>query len=267
MIPDTIDQLAETWQSISNLCAGLDEHQWKTPTDLPGWTVQDNLAHLIGTERMLQGLPPTEHRAQDADHVRNAIGAATEHEVDLRRSRTGAEVLREFDELTADRLTTLRAADERYFATPATTPVGPGDVGLFLQLRVLDNWLHEQDIRRALHLPGHLGGPAAEHTVDRLLLTFPLVVGKRAATPEGKSVVLDVTGAVQRHVIVEVRAGRAQVTPEASSPPVATLTMDTQTFVILSTGRRSADALADKISIEGDTALAGRIIDNLNMMI
>ena len=38
----------------------------------------------------------------------------------------------------------------------------PADMAMFLQLRVLDNWLHEQDIRRALGMPGHLGGPAAE---------------------------------------------------------------------------------------------------------
>jgi uncharacterized protein (TIGR03083 family) len=58
MIPtETIDKLETIWRSVSALGAELDESDWRLPTDLPGWTVQDNLAHLIGTERMLQGLP------------------------------------------------------------------------------------------------------------------------------------------------------------------------------------------------------------------
>jgi uncharacterized protein (TIGR03083 family) len=263
----TIDQLTETWSSISELGAGLTEEQWKLPTDLPGWTVRDNLAHLIGTERHLQGLPRTEHRCEPGDHVRNDIGRLNEHEVDVRRSCTGAEVLREFDELVALRLATFAAADDAYFAQPIMTPVGEGDVALFLSIRVLDNWLHEQDMRRAVGQPGHLGGSPAEHTVDRLILTVPIVVGKRAGTPDGGAMAIDITGEVQRHVVAEVQGGRAKVVEQPSSPPLATITMDTETFVILAGGRRSAADLADRIALSGDTALATRAVENFNMMI
>ena len=90
---DTIDKLEQIWHSLSELCAGLTEAQWKTLTVLPRWTVQDNLSHLIGTERALQGLPSTEHRTTELDHTRNPIGEANEHEVDVRRSLPGADVL------------------------------------------------------------------------------------------------------------------------------------------------------------------------------
>ena len=54
MIPiETIDKLEMIWHSVSSLGSELDERQWKLPTDLAGWTVQDNLAHLIDTERVL----------------------------------------------------------------------------------------------------------------------------------------------------------------------------------------------------------------------
>ncbi len=268
MIPTTtIDQLTETWRSMSELGAGLTEEQWKMPTDLPGWTVQDNLSHLIGTERTLQGLPRTEHRCEPGEHVRNELGKLNEHEVDVRRSCTGAEVLREFDELVALRLATFAAADDAYFAQPTKTPVGDGDVALFLTVRVLDNWLHEQDMRRAVGRPGHLGGSAAEHTVDRLILTVPIVVGKRAGTPEGGAVAIDITGDVQRHVVAEVQGGRAKVVDESSAPPIATITMDSEAFVILAGGRRNAADLADRIALAGDTELATRVVENFNMMI
>src|SRR4051812_17805093 len=109
---DTIDKLEQTYRSISALGAELGESQWKTPTELPGWTVQDNLAHMIGTERRLQGLPPAEHDPPAAAHVRNPIGEFNEREVDSRRSRTGAEVLAEWNALVEQRIASLRAGDD-----------------------------------------------------------------------------------------------------------------------------------------------------------
>ena len=100
MIPiDTIDKLEATWQSVSALGARASTRSsGRLPTDLAGWTVQDNLAHLIGTERMLQGLPA----AHDAGR-----GGCARQEPDRRvqrgrgrsppRRSSGAEVLAEFD--------------------------------------------------------------------------------------------------------------------------------------------------------------------------
>ena len=122
-------------------------------------------------------------------------------------------------------------------------------------------------MRRAVDRPGHLAGPAAEHTVDRLLRTIPIVVGKRAATPEGGAVVVDITGDVQRHVVCEVTGGRAAVVAAASAEPLATITLDAEAFVVLATGRRTAAAMADRIDLAGDHQLGQRVVDNLNMMI
>lgn len=267
MIPtDTIDMLEATWASITDVCSSLTAAEWKAPTDLPGWSVQDNLAHLIGTERHLQGLPPTEHRAERPTYARNQMGETNEHEVDARRSLDGAEVLAEWKALVAERTATLRSADDAYFDAPAWTPVGEGTVGSFLSIRVLDNWLHEQDIRRAIGRPGHLGGPAAEHTIDRLLLTIPIVIGKRAETPDGGAVVLDITGEVQRHVVTEVQGGRAKVVEAPSAEPLAGLEMGTETFVVLAAGRRDA-ANAGEVVCTGDRALAERVLTNMDMMI
>jgi uncharacterized protein (TIGR03083 family) len=267
MIPTALIQmLDETWSSIGELGHGLTEEQWKAPTDLPGWTVQDNLSHLIGTERLLQGLELAP-RCEVGEWVRNDIGKFNEYEVVLRRDRPGAEVLAEFDDLVAQRRQSLFAGDDEYFAQPAMTPAGPGDVAGFLVFRVLDNWMHEQDMRRALDRPGHLSGPAAEHTVDRLILTIPIVVGKRAATPEGGAVVVEITDGVPRRVVAEVRGGRAAVVETPSSEPLATVVMDTSTFVILAGGRRPYAEVADSVQLGGDTELAERVVSNFNMMI
>src|SRR5215204_7374205 len=134
---DTIDKLEQTFDSISKLGAGLTEEQWKTATDLPGWTVQDNLSHLIGTERSLQGLPGTDHRSAEMPYVKNPIGEFNEREVDARRGQSGAQVLAEWNELTALRLATLRSAGDEYFDAAANLPTGPGTMADFLHIRVL----------------------------------------------------------------------------------------------------------------------------------
>jgi uncharacterized protein (TIGR03083 family) len=116
MIPhDTINKLEETWTSISEFCAALTEQQWKTASQLPAWTVQDNLSHMVGTESGLEGNPRTEHKATDTSHIRNPIGEMNEHDVDSRRSMSGAAVLAEWNTLTATRLHTLKNADDAYF--------------------------------------------------------------------------------------------------------------------------------------------------------
>src|SRR5206468_5615628 len=46
-----VDMLEHVWGSIADLGSGLDEAQWKQPTDCPGWTVQDNLVHITALER------------------------------------------------------------------------------------------------------------------------------------------------------------------------------------------------------------------------
>lgn len=266
MIPtETIATLEHCWRSVSSLCAGLSEADWKASTDLPGWTVQDNLSHLIGFERVLQGVPATSHRVARPDYVRNAIGEMNEHEVDSRRALPGAAVATEWNELVELRLATLHAGDEAFFAVETMNPTGPGTLADFLHVRVLDCWLHEQDMRRAVGKPGNLDGPGAGHTIDRLIRTLPIVVGKRAATPEGRAVVIDITGGVQRHIVCEVREGRAVLVGEPTTAPLAKITLDTEAFVVLASGRRtSADVTAE---VSGDSVVAARVLSQFNMMI
>ena len=176
-------------------------------------------------------------------------------------------MLAEWDQLVEVRIATLRAGDEAYFAQPAITPAGPGTMADFLQLRLLDCWSHEQDMRRALDRPGDLDSPSAQHTIDRLMLTLPIVVGKRAGTPEGVAVTIEVTGPVRRTATYEVRGGRAVLVDRPAAPPAATVRLDSDAFTTLALGRRPASDFVDRIELLGDRALGERIVSQLTMMI
>ncbi len=264
---ELVNTLVATWKEISDLGATLDESQWKTPSELPAWNVQDLLSHMIGIERLLEGLPAAEPLPGETPaHVHNPIGELNEREVAARRSKPGAEVLAEWDELRARRHQTLAAADAEYFAQPMQTPTGPGTMTDFLAMRILDCWVHEQDMRRALDLPATYGA-AAGHTIDRLTGALPMVVGKRAACPEGSAVAVELRGPVVRRLVCRVTDGRAAFVEAPSAPVEATISMDTDSYLLLATGRRRPAEVADRVEVSGDAELAGRVLAGLNVMI
>lgn len=263
----TLELLFDTLASIHNLCADLTEAQFKTPTQCPGWTVQDNLSHMIGTEKSMGGHGSTKHRATSLEFVKNPIGEMNEHEVDARRALSGSEVLKEFDQVMSSRRAQLESEPEEYFTKETMTPTGKGTVADFLHIRVMDCWVHEQDIRRALNIAGNQNSASAELTVDRLCRTLPIVVGKRAATPEGSSVIIHITGPIVREIAITVVNGRATVVDSLNDSPIMELFFDSNTFVELATGRITAQEALPRWKVSGDTDLGERVVNAINMMI
>src|ERR1700690_2342682 len=91
-----IEELTEVWASIVVACGELDEEQWDRPTDCPGWTVKDQVSHLIGIEQALLGQPSPPPLSDVPAHVLNPFGEMNEAWVEARRRVPGPEVLAEF---------------------------------------------------------------------------------------------------------------------------------------------------------------------------
>jgi uncharacterized protein (TIGR03083 family) len=264
-----VDLLAEEWRSLDDLCSGLTDAEWARPTDCPGWTVQDQLAHLIGTESMLAGDPaPPPPPGEAPAHVRNEMGRANEAWIAEMRGEPAAAVLERFRQVTARRLAQLRAAGPEVFDALGPSPVGNVPYREFMNVRVMDNWAHEQDIRRAVGRPGHRAGPVVDHSLARFEPAMAFVVGKKAGAPDGASVRFELGGGAGRRIDVVVREGRA-VLADAPDPPTVTLRLEAETWWCLALGRRDGPTAraAGDVAIEGDTALGARIIDELSFMI
>ena len=263
------DNMALVWRSIASLCSSLTEAQWKTPTDCPGWSVQDQLSHLVGAEAGILGRPVPEHTPPEVDYVKNGIGRRNEVVVDWRRPWPGAKVLEEFQEVTAERLRLLRSMSAEDFAAETDTPIGRGTVAEFLQIRIFDAWVHEQDIRRAVGQSGHLEGPVAEHSVGRVAMAMAYVVGKRAQAADGATVVFQVTGPAGRSLPIAMEGSRARVLDAAPPDPTVRLTMDVETFTCLGCGRwELAQALEPgRVTVQGDRVLGETIVSQMNFMI
>jgi uncharacterized protein (TIGR03083 family) len=261
----TVAALGEVWASLGGLLGDLGDDEWRLPSPLPGWSVQDNVSHIVGTEAMLAGEPgPSIEIDRDgSQHVRNDIGAFNEQWVESLRAAPPAEVLQRFRDLTAARLATLDAMSEEEWNAESFTPAGKDTYGRFMQIRVFDCWLHEQDIRDAVGRPGHETGLAVEVVLDEMATALGFVVGKKAGAAAGQSVTFALTdgGAVVRELHVEV-AERAGVVPALSGPATVVLTMPIGVMTRRCAGRVGPADLLEQVEIDGDEMLASRILEN-----
>ena len=261
----TIEALREEWASIADLLEQLSEHDWSRPTPLPGWDVQDNVAHMIGTEMMMSGepAPDIEIDREVATHVRNDIGAFNEAWVESLRGTDPAEVRTRFVDLTARRLAALDAMTQDEWDEVSFTPAGQDTFGRFMQIRVMDCWLHEQDIRDAVGRPGNATGLPAEVALDEVETALGFVVGKKAGVPQGWSVTFALTegGSIVREIHVAVD-DRAAVVGSLPGPATTTLTMPVGVMTRRCAGRVAPHELRDQITIEGDADIAERVLAN-----
>ncbi len=255
--------LREEWGSLAELLAGLDDDAWSAPA-LPGWDVHDVVAHLVGTERMLAGVAvPTVPEAETSGpHVKNEIARSNEAWVVTLRARTHAELLDDFRSVTAERLAALEALSDAEYDAPSWTPAGDATYGRFMEIRVFDSWMHEQDIRTAVGRPGHEAGPVAEQSVEEVVRALGYIVGKRAGVPAGSSVTLRLTGPVERTVHVAVD-GRATVVDALPEPATAEVALSSSLFMRLAGGRVRAEDTLERIDLSGDVALARQVASHL----
>lgn len=262
---ELVDTLEEVWRSIDALGSTLGDEQWKTETECPGWTVQDNVAHIIGIESSIMGRPAPDHTPPELPHVKNDIGRSNEVWVDAYRSRPGGEVLEDFREVTSARIAALRAMTGDDFAAESWTPAGPGTVRDLLPFRIFDSWAHEQDMRRALGIPGDLEGRAAELSLGRVAGALPYVVGKKVKPADGTTVVFAWNG---RTTDVVVDGGRAKPLESAPADPTVRLTMDIDTLVRLGMGRGDPSEIlaSGAVTIAGDEQLGTKIVHEMNFL-
>jgi uncharacterized protein (TIGR03083 family) len=261
MSEEAIGLLSECWASISELGDTIAPAEWDIATDCPGWSVRDNVSHIIAIERRLLGLPADPPLRDYPDYVKNDVGQFNEDAIELRRQRPGAEVLAEFRDVTAKRERMLIGMSTDDFDRLGWSPIGEVPYRQFMTVRLFDSWAHEQDMRRALARPGHLTGPVVDAVMAWHRRSLGFVVGKKAGAPDDSVVAFSVTGPTRAHYVVEVHDRRATVVDSPSGPPTATLTLDTETFNALLCGRWTADdALAQgRLELDGDTTLAAAV--------
>ena len=261
-----IDVLEQVWGSTHAATEGLTEEDWRRPSELPAWTVKDCLSHVATVEAGFLGEPTETVAVSHLAHVTTPFQEAMEIGVEAWRPLPGTEVRERFADIYPRRVAQLRAMSPEEMAAPSRSPLGEVPYRQFMVVRAFDSWMHEQDIRRALGRPGNLSGPAVEPTLDRFRAALGLVVGKKAAAPEGTRLVIRTTGPteVAYGVVVEGRA-RVVAPDELPGGPETVITLPFEAFVALGGGRwdRARAEATGGVTYDGDVDLGRRVLDNL----
>ncbi|XRQ04759.1 maleylpyruvate isomerase family mycothiol-dependent enzyme [Actinomadura welshii] len=248
----------QTVRSTLALAGTLAEADWERPTECPGWTVKDQVSHLVGIELDLLGEPSPDLDVPEFDHVRNDLGRRVEKSVHVRRPVPGPEVAAELADALERRLAQLPGIDpERIVTLPDGTE---GTYARLMKVRAMDCWTHEQDIRRAVGRPGNLDGPAAHCFWEVLSRGLPIVVARRAKAGPGRTVAFKISGPPDFHVAVHVDDDGRGSWAEPGEPD-AELAMDWETYVRLTAGRCTPEAVT--VRLTGDQDLANRVLANM----
>lgn len=238
----------DIYASLTSLVEELGPDDWHRPTGCAGWDVKDQVAHVVSLEGLLAGDPyPAEHAVpDDLPHVRDDFGRFVEVLVDVRRSRSVDELVAELHDVLGRRRAQLATVDDLAEEAPSLTGE-PQPLYRSLPIRVIDLYLHEQDVRRAVDRPGHIEGPAPELVVDRMAKGLEALLPQRVDA--AGTVVFEVAGGASRTVRIDLGGGGDAVRIPVTVPQ----------FVALAGGRDDAPRVGD-LDVQGDRELAGRVL-------
>ncbi|WP_330252479.1 maleylpyruvate isomerase family mycothiol-dependent enzyme [Nocardia sp. NBC_00565] len=261
--------LSQQWDAIAALVADLDEERWRTPSPLPGWSLFDVLAHVVGTESWLLGEIPPAHDpirpktdVKALPHVRNETGVLNEIWVDRLRPLSGKRLLELYREVTDRRREALASFGDTEWQAETVSPIGKVSYGRFMRVRLFDCWMHELDLADGLGVSVDEGGPRAERAFAELVPSIGRSVAKGAQAPDGSRITFELTGPLTMtlHVAVD---GRANIVDVLDAPATVMVGMNSGLFTRLRGGRTTADEHAGEFTISGDTELGNRLVRNL----
>ncbi len=264
----SLQTYADAWthsvEAISELVQPLTERQWSQPTPCYGWSVRDIVSHVIGLDCEALGDPrPIHSLPRDLYHVKTDSQRYMEMQVDVRRHHTAPEMTAEL-EYTIIRRTRQLRNESRDPQTMVRAAMSTEDtLENSMRMRAFDVWVHEQDLRTTLHRPGNLDSPGAYVARDLFLWALPRVVANKAKAPANSAIVFDVHGPVEFLRTVRINAdGVGSVDGSPSLGPLASLSLDWETFAKLACGRISheSEAAQGNIKLEGDLELATTIL-------
>jgi uncharacterized protein (TIGR03083 family) len=231
--------------------------------------VKDVVSHLYGFETMLRGGPVPTREGEWPEYVKNPIGELNEAFVDEGRTLSGADVLARFVRASDNSLAALRQLSDDEWEKVGWSPEGERPYHRFQETRILDSWIHLQDIRDALLEPEDDHGPGEEVVVNRFEGVVPFVVGKRMNAPDGTIVQISLSGRLARTFFVVVTDGRASGTDHVDGPVTLAIHTPVALFWRRCAGRISGDAFleSDETTVDGNVGLARDFAHHLAVMI
>ena len=207
----TVQNLHEVFQNFGRMVDALTPAQWQAQSLCPAWTVHGVVVHVTTVEAVLLGWRP--------DSGENPFLRMGEVAAEL-TAMSPVELSARHHQVVAARLAELDAMSDADFDAPSFTPVGQATYGRFMAIRVFDVWVHHRDITVPLGIATDDGGPAAEMSLAEVEGSIGYIAGKKIAVPDGMGIAFEVTGPVERRILVKVD-GRAAASSRTARIPTS----------------------------------------------
>lgn len=181
-----IDAVDEVLEATLDLARTLSERDADRPTGCPGWSVRDQLSHMVGLEQVLGGAPHPDIALPPLEHVRNDVATYMEQQVHVRRGLPLVSVADELAGMRARRIAQYRRALAEGDPTVPAPLGSERSLSKALPVRVLDLWAHEQDIRRAVGVPLRVDGLSGPIAAQRTLAAWASVLSEPLFAADAK---------------------------------------------------------------------------------
>lgn len=258
-----LDAYDDALHSFHQLATTLRDDQWALPTDCPGWTVREQVAHVLALELQL-GLQPLPPRLESYPaHVRNVSGEHMENGIAALRDVEPADLVARLGVAVDEHLAQLRATDLDPETVVDGTLGSPVPLARFLPIRVLDVWTHGEDVRRAMGVEPLTTGPATRVAREQTMAFLPFFATDRAGVPAGSSYAIDAPGPLGGQVSVTVGEDGPEPSDGVRDDATVTLRMSDATLMLLACGRLAPED-AD-VEVVGDEDLGRRLLGALSI--
>ncbi len=282
-LTDLVEAYRQAMRSFIDLARSCPDAKVDAETVCPGWSIKDHVAHVASLEAYFDGGDYPEVELLEQGHLKSTFTTWLEHGVQARKDQSMEALVDELETLMFNRLASLGNPE----LTAETIVHGPMDREItladLLERRLIDIWVHEQDIREALGRIGNLDSPAASTFVARIVDAFPRILTRRLDLPAGQTVILESTGPVTARVGVRMAHGSDGVvvghtlfsgSQETAAEDAAdqiehpeedvvttSIMMSTEALTRRAAGRRTTEDSSYKVV--GDEEIAALVLDAL----
>ncbi|MGH2557223.1 MAG: maleylpyruvate isomerase family mycothiol-dependent enzyme [Actinomycetota bacterium] len=239
---------------------GLEPKQFDTPTALPGWRIREVIAHLITTDKA----------SVIGANVLTVLGSMdrlerwNERQVPKWAGRPIPQLLMALDRWGRGMHRLARTLPSPLYRLRVPTIFGRAPAGLLVWSRVYDEWIHRQDMRRALGLPDEdsdLASPSEFLLTAIVSAVLPLVEGATG------SVAVSLDGAPVPAWRYDL-AARTGGPTDGASDAGARIAGPAPRLIMATAGRDSFDELRQEgtLTVDGDQELATQFLAKLRVV-
>ena len=245
---------------------------WPADSVCPGWRNRDIVAHLAAQDtaaaQLVAGEPPTEFDAfREANDGELWVNGFNEWAVAARADASDRELLSDWGKAADAFLAlTARLDDDAWRSTRVEWVAGEIGIRYLVQSRVIEWWLHGEDIREGAGLEENPQHWPVYLTNDLAIRMLPYALSQAGLSFPGRSVQVDLEG-IGEGTWHWGLASREM--PAADEKPDAFIQGRALAFALVAGRRVAASSYLDdgNLVIGGDEGLALAILENLRAFV